>query len=107
MNITVLYCDDCPSLNPSLERLQEVLNEEKIEEEILLKKVASKEEATKLKFTGSPTVLINGIDIDPPDKNSYFALNCRAFKKENGEISPIPPINMIRKLVIQQNNLQL
>ena len=107
MNITVLYCDDCPSLNPSLERLQEVLNEEKIEEEILLKKVASKEEATKLKFTGSPTILINGIDIDRPDKNSYFALNCRAFKKENVEISPIPPINMIRKLVIQQNNLQL
>ena len=28
-----------------------------------------------------------------------------AFKKENGEISPIPPINMIRKLIIQQNNL--
>ena len=76
-----------------------------IEDEILLKKVASKEEATKLKFTGSPTILINGIDIDPPDKNSYFALNCRAFKKENGGISPIPPINMIRKLIIQQNNL--
>ena len=30
MNITVLYCDDCPSLNPSLERLQEVLNKHSI-----------------------------------------------------------------------------
>mgnify|MGYP001461546586 CR=1 FL=1 len=102
MNITVLYCDDCPSINPSLDRLKKVLSEENIEEKILLKKVKSNEEAAKLKFTGSPTILINGIDIDPPEKNSYFALNCRAFKRENGKISPIPPIDMIRKLVVEQ-----
>ncbi|MBM31456.1 MAG: DUF2703 domain-containing protein [Chloroflexi bacterium] len=102
MNITVLYCDDCPSLNPSLDRLKKVLSDENIKEEILLKKVESNEEAVKLKFIGSPTILINGIDIDPPENKSYFALNCRAFKKENGKISPIPPIDMIRKLVIQE-----
>ena len=102
MDITVLYCDDCPSLNPTLERVKKVLNEENIEQEILLKKVETSEEAVNLKFTGSPTILINGIDIDPPGEGSYFAMNCRAFKKENGNISPIPPIEMIRKLVIKQ-----
>ena len=30
MDITVLYCDDCPSLNPTLERVKKVLNEENI-----------------------------------------------------------------------------
>ena len=34
MDITVLYCDDCPSLNPTLERVKKVLNEENIEQEM-------------------------------------------------------------------------
>lgn len=66
--------------------------------EIEILRVETSEEAEKLKFIGSPTILIDGRDIDPPT-NPYYALTCRAYRLEDGRISPLPSEAMIRQAI--------
>ena len=97
MHACLLYCDGCPSHLPALERLVQVLAEEKIDAEIELIKVESEEQARELKFIGSPTILIDGRDIDPHPELQRYALTCRAYRLEDGRISPLPSRETIRR----------
>lgn len=93
-----LYSEECPSHDEALERLRKVMEEEGIREDIEIVKVESASDAEKLEFIGSPTILVNGRDIDP-QKKSYYAVTCRAYRLEDGRISPLPSEMMIRKAI--------
>jgi hypothetical protein len=99
MNIAFLYYEDCPSHDEALERLRHVLAEEGVETEIEIIKVESEEQAQGLRFIGSPTIRIGGQDIDPPSPETYYALTCRAYRLEDGRISPLPSPDMIRRVL--------
>jgi hypothetical protein len=96
-NITFLYYEDCPSHDAALERLRQVMTEEGLDTEVEIVKVETDEQAQRLHFVGSPTILIDGQDIDPPPPDAYYALTCRAFHLEDGRISPLPSPNLIRR----------
>lgn len=96
LEIRFLYYEECPSHEETLERLRKVLKEERIEADIEVVKVETDEQAKKLRFPGSPTILVNGHDIDPPSKPEY-GLSCRAYQLEDGRISPLPSVSMIRR----------
>jgi hypothetical protein len=98
MEIQFLYFEDCPSHEEALSRLRKVLKEEEITTEISIEPVETEEQATRLHFAGSPTILIDGRDIDP-QPHPYYALTCRAYRLEDGRISPLPSITMIRRAV--------
>ncbi len=97
MNIRLLYYEECPSHEQALARLRQVMAEEGIEAEIEVIKVETEEQAQRLRFVGSPTIQINGQDIDPPPPGAHYALTCRAYRWEDGRISPLPSPEMIRK----------
>ena len=99
MEVTFLYFEDCPSHAEALERLQHVLTQEGMEAEIEIVKVESDEQAGHLRFTGSPTILIDRQDIDPPPAGSHYGLACRVYHLEDGRISPLPSLTMIRRAV--------
>jgi hypothetical protein len=70
------------------------------EAEIILKKVLSREQAAARQFLGSPTIRIDGVDIEPgADARHDYALACRAYVKGDGRISPLPPRELIRDAV--------
>jgi hypothetical protein len=96
MNITFLYFEGCPSHEAALERLRQVMAEEGVAAEIEIVKVETDEQAQRFHFVGSPTILIDGQDIDPPPPEAYPALTCRAYHLKNGRISPLPSPDMIR-----------
>lgn len=96
MHIDFLYFDDCPSHAAALERLHAVLAEEQLQPTLTVIKVETEEQAAHLRFTGSPTILINGQDITPPPSDAIYALTCRAYRLENGRISPLPSPELIR-----------
>jgi hypothetical protein len=99
VHVTFLFYEDCPSHELALERLREVLNEEGIDAEVEIVKVESEEQAQERHFVGSPTILLNGRDIDPPPPDSRYALTCRAYRLEDGRISPLPSRGMIRRAI--------
>lgn len=65
MNLVVLYNEGCPAITETIQRIEECLSESGIPVEMRKILVSSQEEANEWKFLGSPTVQINGIDIDP------------------------------------------
>jgi hypothetical protein len=98
LRVTFQYIDDCPSHEQALARLRKVLVEEGVSLQIDVIKIESDEQAKRLRFVGSPTILVNDIDIDP-QTNDHYGLACRAYQLENGRISPLPSEEMIRRAI--------
>ena len=90
MRIELLYWDGCPSYPEALELLQTMLAERGLEAKIELREVRSDEEATTLLFPGSPTIRVDGIDVDAIGARSRPALTCRIYYLPDGRVSPIP-----------------
>jgi hypothetical protein len=100
MRVSFLFYEDCPSHEMALERLHEVLAEQGIDTDVEVVEVKSEEQAQELLFVGSPTILVNGRDIDPRPSDSHYALTCRAYRlEEDGRISPLPSRDMIRRAI--------
>jgi hypothetical protein len=95
MRVSFLYYEECPSHDLALERLREVMAEEGISREVEVIKVETEDQARELRFVGSPTIRVDGQDIDPPIDSRYI-LTCRAYRLEDGRISPLPSKDMIR-----------
>jgi len=96
MEIRFLYSEDCPSHDEALQRLRQAVTEEGIHARIEVIRVDTEEQAVELKFSGSPTIYVDGRDIDPPTEPRY-ALSCRAYRLEDGRISPLPSLLMIHR----------
>lgn len=99
LSISFQYCEQCPSYEQALERLRKVLVEENVQATLEIIKVQSDEQARQLQFIGSPTIQINGKDIDTPSSSIYRADACRIYTLDDGRVSPLPSENMIRKTV--------
>jgi hypothetical protein len=94
--ISFLYSDGCPSHHEALSRLRKIMDQQGIAIEIETINVRTNEQAINLRFRGSPTILIDGRDIDPSSVEG-FGLACRTYRLEDGRISPLPSEAMIRK----------
>jgi hypothetical protein len=80
MQIEVLYFDDCPNHLPTVERINSVLREESCRADVREVLVQDVSTAERMKFLGSPTVRVNGIDIEPAAKDRRdFGLMCRCY----------------------------
>jgi hypothetical protein len=73
-----------------MELLEQVLRERGIEAELDVREVTTREEAEALRFPGSPTILVDGRDVDPDGANARPALNCRIYRLPDGSPSPVP-----------------
>ena len=80
----------------ALQRLRQVMAEKGIQVPIEMVKVETWEQAETLWFIGSPTILVNGRDIQPPPPDAYYALTCRTYHLEDGRMSPLPSLAMLR-----------
>ena len=69
MKIEILYLDGCPNYAPALERLRAVLLREGLPAEISEIAVKDESESKALKFIGSPSIRVNGLDIEPESRN--------------------------------------
>jgi len=98
MNVRFLYSEDCPSHEEALRRLRTVLREEGVPTDIEIVRVSTFEEARREKYVGSPTILVDGHDICPTTVSDY-APACRAYLLEDGRVSPLPSVAMIRKAI--------
>jgi hypothetical protein len=102
VKITFQYCEDCPSHEQALARLRKILNEEGVDAKIEVIKIETDEQAKRFRFAGSPTILINDVDIDPPNVTNY-GLACRAYQLEDGRISPLPSEVMMRRAIRRES----
>ncbi|GER79218.1 MAG: hypothetical protein M5U11_17240 [Anaerolineales bacterium] len=95
MKIELLYIDDCPSWETGLQNLKSAMIQEGLIADIDLVKVHDDVEATRFKFLGSPSFLVNGSDLWQETRET-FALSCRIYATPNG-IKGFPTVNMLRE----------
>jgi hypothetical protein len=96
VRIEFLYEPECSSRDVALSRLHEVTSEEGHGGPIEVIEVSTDEQATSLRFTGSPTIRIDGSDIDPVEDSAHYALTCRGYRLPDGRVTPYPPKELIR-----------
>jgi hypothetical protein len=90
MEIEFLYWEGCPSHERALADLREVLREAGLDPEaVLIRHIASDEQASSEHFVGSPTIRVDGVDIQPPS-GEPVGLTCRVYRRRDGRISPTP-----------------
>lgn len=97
MKIEFLYYEDCPSHDQALARLKQVMAEAGVDAPIEITKVETEDQVEALAFYGSPTIRINGQDIDPPGPDMRPMLSCRIYQFPDGRFSPLPSPDMIRR----------
>ena len=96
MKIEILYFDQCPNHGPTIERVKDVLCEEGQAADVVEVNVQDDATARSLGFLGSPTVRIDGLDIEPSTRTSKdFGLMCRTYIDGGNQVG-IPPLDLIR-----------
>jgi hypothetical protein len=96
--ILFLYWEDCPSHSDARQLLGEVLAEQGLDITVKEVEVLTEEDAERLEFPGSPTIRVNGVDVDPEGAaHMGTALTCRLYRLEDGRPSPLPSREMIRR----------
>ena len=80
MKIEFYYFENCPSYEISLQNLKDVIKDSAVNAELDIIRIDSVEDAEKFTFQGSPSIKINGKDIE--DRNDTYSFNCRLYKIE-------------------------
>jgi hypothetical protein len=91
MNFEVLYFDGCPNHTALLPRLQELMQQAGLDAPITLTRIDSDAAARAAHFLGSPTLRIDGQDVDPgATRRTDFGLKCRLYSTPEGLRGRIP-----------------
>ena len=100
MTIELLFSDGCPFAEYAEKNLTEVLFEEEMIPEIRKVQITSCEDALHHKFLGSPTIRINGMDIEPHAREwDEYGVKCRYYLSHCGGMVNWPTKELIRTAI--------
>lgn len=72
VDVKVLSIKGCQATPPTIELVESVAQEMNIDIELAVQVVETPEQAQENRFIGSPTVQINGLDIEPDARKIEF-----------------------------------
>jgi hypothetical protein len=99
--VEILYFEGCPNHEPARALVERLARELRVEPEIELVEVADPEAAVALRFLGSPTVRVDGVDVEPgAAERRDFAFSCRIYRREGGA-SEQPDESWVRDALIE------
>ncbi len=83
--VEILYFDGCPNHEPARALVERVAAKLRVEPAIELVEVVGPDAAAELRFLGSPTIRVDGRDVEPgADERHEFMLSCRVYRTERG-----------------------
>jgi Domain of unknown function (DUF2703) len=101
MKIEVLYFEGCPNHAPAVHRLKTVLRQAGLAIELSEIEVTDESTAKTLHFFGSPTIRVNGLDIEPDSRSvRYTGFACRRYS------DGLPSEEMIRTALREAGALE-
>jgi len=105
MKIEILYFDGCPNHKPATELVRELLRELAISAEVMEVNVPDAATAEGVRFLGSPSIRIDGLDVEPAARTvREYALSCRTYNID-GRIGGLPSRDLIRQALKASNPL--
>ena len=96
--VEVMFADRCPHLRAVIERVRDatVMRSCVAEVEIRLVLVETMVEACERRFLGSPTVRVDGCDVERDVTSVMFGLHGRGYFVD-GRVERIPPSDWIQR----------
>ena len=91
--VEFLYFRSCPGHKKALINLKTALQESKVNADLVLINVTSEAQAAKVGFQGSPSIRVNGKDIE--GRNEGHVYGCRIYQIA-GKVTPIPTKEFIQ-----------
>jgi hypothetical protein len=83
--VEIFYVEGCPNHHRTHALVERVAAELRIEPEVELIEVRDADAAVELRFPGSPTVRVNGRDVEPGGSEwRDFVVSCRVYPGEGG-----------------------
>ena len=83
--VEILSFAGCPNAGAAYELVESVSAELQLDPEIDVVEVSDNEQAATLRFLGSPTVRVNGRDVEPSvDSRTAYVLSCRLYRSDEG-----------------------
>ncbi|MEP7345260.1 MAG: mercuric transporter MerT family protein [Gemmatimonadaceae bacterium] len=99
MKIEILYFDGCPHYMPAVELVNEVLREERSTAQVVAVNVPDQTTALATGFLGSPTIRVNGLDVEPEARALRdYGITCRTYQA-NGRMEGLPSRELIRQAI--------
>lgn len=83
MKVELLWFSGCPNWQDTEGRLRQALALAKVGAQVVLVEVTSPEDAERLRFRGSPTIVVDGRDPFADDSDPV-GLSCRVFRTPAG-----------------------
>jgi len=99
MKIELLYFEGCPSWESGLKNLEIALRGEGLNFPVDKVKVTNDDDATRLKFLGSPHFRVDGQDLWHEERGNY-SLSCRVYPTPEG-VKGFPTVAMLREQLKQ------
>ena len=88
--VQFLWWEGCPSHERALAELRAAMTEVGLEpDSVEVHHVGTEADAESAVFVGSPTIRVDGHDIQPPH-DEPVGLTCRVYRLRDGRISPTP-----------------
>ena len=93
--VEVLVFDGCPNVDAALAGARAAVEAESTRAAVRLVHVESEEDARSLRFLGSPSVRVDGVDVDPTAKRrDDYGIQCRLYTVR-GRLQGAPPTDWI------------
>jgi hypothetical protein len=96
--VELLFWDGCPSHPQALADLRAAMGGLGLDPAAIeVREVDTDQRAGDARFVGSPTIRIDGADVDPPPDGEPFGLTCRVYRLRDGRYSPVPDPAVLRE----------
>ncbi len=95
MTIDILYFEGCPNHASALQAVRDVVRDLGVDAVVREVEVKSADDAPRLRFFGSPTVQVEGEDIDPGVRGrTDYSFSCRVYGSTG-----TPPRDLIERAI--------
>lgn len=109
MHIELLYFAGCPAVEAAAGLLDDVLSAEGIDAAVSRIQVPGPEAIAEHRFIGSPTIRINGVDLEggQAERELGYGWRCRLYgTSQPGQPRSVPAADLIRTRVREEAKLE-
>jgi hypothetical protein len=98
--VELLWWRECPSWEEALAIVRDEMESAGIDSGALdVREIRTDRDAELERFVGSPTIRVNGRDLQPPH-GEPIGLTCRVYRLRDGRISPLPDRAQVREALV-------
>src|SRR5439155_17336685 len=106
VHVELLFWEGCPSHPRALADLRAALAAEGLDpDDVVVREITTEEQAAREVFVGSPTIRIDGVDVQDPGEEPA-GLTCRLFRRRDGRISPTPDPADVRDAIRAASSIE-